>query len=73
MAEVEQHNTMEDGWCVIHGVVYNMTPYLRFHPGGAKILKLCMGRDGTALFNKYHRWVSADLLAEKCIIGTLQR
>lgn len=36
-----------------------MTPYLRFHPGGVPLLLKIAGRDGTALFTKYHAWVSA--------------
>ena len=36
-----------------------MTPYLRFHPGGADTLLEAAGKDGTALFNTYHAWVNA--------------
>lgn len=39
--------------------VYNLTHYLRFHPGGVPLLLKVAGRDGTALFNKYHAWVRA--------------
>lgn len=73
MEEVRQHGTMEDGWTVINGVVYNVTPYVRFHPGGAKIMKLAMGRDSTELFNKYHRWVNIAALMEKSVVGPLER
>lgn len=38
--------------------VYNITHYLRFHPGGVPLLLKVAGKDGTALFNKYHAWVS---------------
>lgn len=72
MDEVKAHNTMEDGWTVINGVVYNLTPYLRFHPGGAKILKTVVGKDGTNMFNRYHRWVNIHMLMEKCVIGVLE-
>jgi cytochrome b involved in lipid metabolism len=58
---------------VLHGKVYNITPYLRFHPGGADILVKSAGRDGTALFNKYHPWVNAHALLEKCLLGMLQQ
>ena len=37
--------------------VYNITHYLRFHPGGVPLLLKVAGKDGTALFNKYHAWV----------------
>lgn len=31
----------------------------------------CAGRDGTALFNKYHSWVNPERLLENCMIGIL--
>ncbi len=52
--------------------VYNLTPYMKFHPGGVKYLMLGAGRDCTAAFNKYHAWVNADFLIEKCLIGILE-
>ncbi len=33
--ELALHNTDEDAWTAINGKVYNMTPYMDFHPGGA--------------------------------------
>ena len=73
MKEVRQHNTMEDGWSVINGVVYNVTPYVRFHPGGAAILKAAMGKDATQLFHKYHSWVNVAALMDRCTIGLLDK
>jgi hypothetical protein len=51
--------------------VYNVTPYLRYHPGGVAKLMLVAGKDGTDLFNKFHAWVNADSILGKCAIGTL--
>lgn len=45
------------------GQVYNLTPYLQYHPGGADILVKTAGRDGTALFNRYHPWVNLEGIA----------
>jgi cytochrome b involved in lipid metabolism len=36
----------------LDGIVYNITPYVRFHPGGGKELLRGAGRDGTKLFSK---------------------
>ena len=34
--------------------VYNVTEYLRFHPGGRDELMKGVGRDGTFLFGMFH-------------------
>lgn len=49
--------------------VYNLTPYIAFHPGGKDILKGVLGKDCTALFDKYHRWVNSDFLLRNCLVG----
>lgn len=69
--ELKKHNTLEDYWICINRKVYNLTPYLDYHPGGVDILKACAGKDGTLLFNKYHSWVNADLILDLCFIGIL--
>jgi cytochrome-b5 reductase len=53
--------------------VYNVTPYLRYHPGGADILARAAGTDATQLFNRYHPWVNAAALLERCLIGPLHK
>ncbi|XP_004307220.1 PREDICTED: cytochrome b5 domain-containing protein RLF [Fragaria vesca subsp. vesca] len=71
MNEVKQHQKGDSMWTVLKGRVYNLSPYMRFHPGGVDILKKAVGKDCTSLFNKYHAWVNADFLLEKCLVGTL--
>lgn len=71
MAEVKLHRTADDAWIVLSGKVYNMTHYLKFHPGGEEILLKVAGKDGTTLFQKYHPWVNADALLEKCFVGLM--
>ena len=44
------HNKRDDAWAAFNGKVYNITPYLDFHPGGEKELMRVAGRDGTKLF-----------------------
>jgi cytochrome b involved in lipid metabolism len=53
------------------GRVYNVTPYLPFHPGGKDMLLQGAGQDSTALFRKYHPWVNAHFMLAKCLVGTL--
>jgi len=57
-SEIRKHNDEYDAWISLHGKVYNITPYLHYHPGGIRIMKPCLGGDATALFEKYHRWVN---------------
>jgi cytochrome b involved in lipid metabolism len=51
---LKQHNKRDDAWSAINGKVYNITPYMSFHPGGEKELMRVAGRDGTKLFGKIH-------------------
>lgn len=67
--ELQRHKTKEDCWTVLGGRVYNLTPYLPFHPGGEKILMAIAGRDGTSLFMKTHSWVSFENMLDKCLVG----
>eukprot|EP00873_Tetraselmis_striata_P015627 jgi/Tetstr1/435891/TSEL_024778.t2 len=71
-AEVAEHKTPEDAWVILRGKVYNLTPYLPFHPGGQKILMATAGKDCTALFDRYHRWVNSDFLLKNCLIGLVE-
>ena len=73
LAEVAKHNTPEDAWTVLRGMVYNITPYLRYHPGGIDILMKAAGIDGTALFDKYHAWVNGEAMLAACCVGTLAK
>ena len=50
--ELKKHNTREDAWSAFQGKVYDLTAYLRFHPGGKQELMRVAGRDGTRLFSE---------------------
>ncbi|KAH7570637.1 hypothetical protein ACOSP7_018947 [Xanthoceras sorbifolium] len=70
-SEVKQNQTEGAMWTILKGRVYNISPYMKFHPGGVDMLMKGVGKDCTALFNKYHAWVNAEFLLEKCLVGTL--
>jgi hypothetical protein len=72
MDEVRRHSTADDAWMVLSGRVYNITPYMPFHPGGAEILAAAAGKDGTALFQRYHPWVNGHALLEACLLGAVK-
>jgi cytochrome b involved in lipid metabolism len=59
-SEIKRHNSVYDGWVVLRGKVFNISPYLAYHPGGESILRNVLGKDITALYDKYHRWVNEE-------------
>lgn len=68
-AELKKHNTREDAWSAFYGKVYNITPYMRFHPGGEDDLMRVAGRDGTRLFGKFsHRPLCLSTTEADCRI-----
>ncbi|KAL1895683.1 hypothetical protein Sste5346_005154 [Sporothrix stenoceras] len=60
-----------DAWTALGGMVYNISPYVPFHPGGAGELLRCAGKDGTQLFNDVHSWVNYDNMLSACRIGVM--
>jgi len=68
---LKQHRSINDAWTAINGKVYNITPYLSFHPGGERELMRVAGRDGSHLFASTHAWVNADFMLDACLVGFL--
>ncbi|KAJ6008286.1 hypothetical protein N7540_012262 [Penicillium herquei] len=60
-ADLERHNSRQSCWVAIHGAVYDVTDFLDSHPGGAKVILRCAGKDATSDFDSVH---SPDLLNE---------
>eukprot|EP00731_Ephydatia_muelleri_P032313 Em0023g820a len=69
--ELAKHCTMDDAWTAIRGVVYNITFYMKFHPGGKEELMEGAGKDCTLLFDEVHSWVKVESMLAKCKVGTL--
>lgn len=72
-AELAKHNTPEDCWIAIYGKVFNVTPYLEFHPGGVDEMMKGAGIDATELFNETHAWVNYNSMLKKCLVGNLSQ
>jgi len=58
-------------WSSFRGKVYNITPYLDFHPGGKGELMRAAGKDGEQLFNDIHAWVNWDNMLSSCVVGIM--
>lgn len=48
-----EHRSINDCWQAYNGKVYDVTAFLRFHPGGVKQLMRVAGADGTQLFSAW--------------------
>jgi len=72
--EVSTHNSNESCYTVINGNVYDLTPWIKAHPGGDKaILSIC-GVDGTESFEGQHmKQVQPNNQLDKFIIGKLSK
>ena len=73
MSEVERHASLDDCWTVYRGKVFNITPYLDFHPGGVPIMMKGAGKDMTELFQKHHSWVNFESMVGALYLGDLER
>ncbi|XP_039603800.1 cytochrome b5 reductase 4 isoform X1 [Polypterus senegalus] len=69
--ELARHNKNDDCWICIRGLVYNVTPYMEYHPGGEDELMKAAGMDGTDLFDQVHRWVNYESMLKECLIGKM--
>lgn len=65
LEELKKHKSPEDAWSAYNGKVYNITPYLKFHPGGEKELMRTAGRDGTKLFSELSKPALDPLEADR--------
>ncbi|XP_036442195.1 cytochrome b5 reductase 4 isoform X1 [Colossoma macropomum] len=69
--ELKKHNTRNDCWTCIRGMVYNVSAYMDFHPGGEEELMRAAGMDGTDLFDQVHRWVNYESMLKECLVGKM--
>ena len=54
MSELASHNTDDDCWVAIHGVVYDLTAFAEEHPAGPESILELAGQDGTDAFKAVH-------------------
>ncbi|XP_066597171.1 cytochrome b5 reductase 4 isoform X2 [Prorops nasuta] len=73
MTELAEHNKRTDAWIAIRGIVFNVTRYMDFHPGGVDELMKGVGKDATKLFENVHAWVNYQSILQKCVVGRLNR
>ncbi len=54
LAEVAAHATVASCWSAINGGVYDLTGWIKNHPGGQQAIVGICGKDGSAAFNGQH-------------------
>jgi cytochrome b involved in lipid metabolism len=69
--ELAEHNSEHDCWMAIQDKVFNVTAYMKFHPGGVDELMRGAGMNATKLFNDVHPWVNFASMLERLCVGVL--
>lgn len=44
MRDVRAHNSVDSAWLVVNGKVYDVTPYIEYHPGGVDMILAGAGK-----------------------------
>lgn len=71
--DVAKHKSGDSFWIVVDKKVYDVSSYLKTHPGGAVVLKNNAGRDATKEFKEAHSPDASNVkkAMKKLLIGTL--
>eukprot|EP01059_Diplonema_ambulator_P035236 TRINITY_DN8215_c0_g1_i1.p1 TRINITY_DN8215_c0_g1~~TRINITY_DN8215_c0_g1_i1.p1 ORF type:complete len:458 (+),score=114.25 TRINITY_DN8215_c0_g1_i1:57-1430(+) len=67
--EIKMHCRDTDMWMVIHGKVYDVTLFAKYHPGGVNVLLPCAGKDASIMFNKYHSYIQVEAMMGPFCLG----
>ena len=70
--ELCKHNTLEDLWLAIDGIVYDVTPFMDDHPGGGEIMLSAANKDGTDDFEDVGHSPHARELLKKFKVGVFE-
>ncbi|ALC38675.1 CG6870 [Drosophila busckii] len=71
LEQVGQHDSFDDCWIIIYDRVYNVTQFLRDHPGGDDVIMDHAGRDATIAFHGTGHSRHAVELMRQFLIGEL--
>ncbi|KAJ5156112.1 hypothetical protein N7492_008915 [Penicillium capsulatum] len=71
MLKAQNGRKGRDAWTSYQGRVYNISPYLPYHPGGKGELLRGAGKDSAQLFQEIHPWVNWDGILNECMVGIL--
>ncbi|KAG0054774.1 hypothetical protein BGZ83_010450 [Gryganskiella cystojenkinii] len=66
-SQVASHNSENDCWVIIHDKVYDVSRFLKDHPGGKKIILKNAGTDATKQFDAFHNAGVLEKYGALCI------
>jgi hypothetical protein len=69
LSQVRQHDSRQDCWVAINGKVYDLTSFLKSHPGGANPILAYAGRDASKAWNQIHQksWLDKYASSIECL------
>lgn len=70
LSEVRKHQKEDSCWIIVRNKVYDCTPFLEDHPGGADSILINGGMDSTEEFDAIHS-AKAQAMLEEYYIGDL--
>lgn len=75
VSDLVRHNDDENGyWMAIHDDVFDMSEFIRLHPGGSRVLRGYCGMDGTEGYERTHANRSEiDAMRQMYAIGKVRR
>lgn len=75
VSEIVAHNDDEHGyWLVIDGIVYDLTEFVRMHPGGPRVIQGYAGMDASQGYGRAHSGrTETDAMRDMYRIGVVRR
>lgn len=70
-ARVAEHNTEQDCWVTIDSRVYDLSEFIKEHPGGRRVLAKVAGTDASKEFWRFHTSQVLNEYGPKLCIGTV--
>ena len=69
-AELRSHRGPDSCWICIDGIVYDVTRFMKDHPGGKKVLLSVGGQDASEKFHSLHQ-LSVLTQYEDLVVGSI--
>lgn len=57
LKELKRHRSRQDAWLAVNGQVYDVTPYIEYHPGG---IDMMLTGAGKVTFLKFFRFYQTN-------------